>query len=424
VEIVQPFTVMVLADTDPGPPVVDDELDTEPPPACTCTPVPPAELLLETVPALLPPADAPAALMLPSACFSTETVQPSPDEVLPFLTMVSALEAAPPSIAVIASAAAIVHARVMCNSSRLERRKGGRRLPSPCWNQSLSFFISWPLPCSIPVGLAEEPAAPTVEPLFPPPADEPPVPTVDADPEPEPAAEPPVPTLELLLPPPAEVPPVPRVDAEPLPEPAAEPPVPTLELLVPPPAEVPPVPSVDAEPLPDPPADEPPVPTLELLVPPPAEVPPVPTVELDCATASAVPASNAAAAAESLNILIGGLLYFQAPKTTHGINGREKKRSWKPIGFFCVAKSNSAVCRLQDEQCLKVELIHCCTSEMSASENVFIDQDAKAEQVILTNQFLRRGKTGNFWTLPELCNSAISPSGSLTWSMKFRYARR
>jgi len=119
VEIVQPFTVMVLADTDPGPPVVDDELDTEPPPACTCTPVPPAELLLAIVPALLPPADAPAALMLPSACFSTETVQLSPDEVLPFLTIVSAFEAAP-SAAVSANAAVIVHARVMSNSSRVK----------------------------------------------------------------------------------------------------------------------------------------------------------------------------------------------------------------------------------------------------------------------------------------------------------------
>jgi hypothetical protein len=127
---VQPFTVMVLADTDPGPPVVDDELDTEPPPACTCTPVPPAELLLETVPALLPPADAPAALMLPSACFSTETVQLSPDEVLPFLMIVSAFDAAP-SAAVSANAAVIVHARVMSNSSRVKQNERGRLLPSP-----------------------------------------------------------------------------------------------------------------------------------------------------------------------------------------------------------------------------------------------------------------------------------------------------
>src|SRR4051794_31339186 len=137
----------------------------------------------------------------------------------------------------------------------------------------------------MPVGLAEEPAAPTVEPLLPPPADDPPVPTVDA---------------ELL----------------PEPEPAAEPPVPTLELLVPPPAEVPPVPNVEAEPLPDPPADEPPVPTLELLVPPPADVPPVPTVELDCATASAVPASNAAAAAEIFRsfIVVSSFVFLSSAK--------------------------------------------------------------------------------------------------------------
>jgi len=112
VEIVQPFTVIVLAETDPGPPVVD-ELDTEPPPACTCTPVLPAELLLEMLPApLLLPDEAPAALMLPSACFSTDTVQLSPDAVLPFFTIVSALEAAP-NAAVSANAAVMVHARVI-----------------------------------------------------------------------------------------------------------------------------------------------------------------------------------------------------------------------------------------------------------------------------------------------------------------------
>src|SRR6185295_11423363 len=122
---------MVLADTDPGPPVVDDELDTEPPPACTCTLLPPAELLLATVPALLLPADAPAALKLPSACFSTETVQLSPDEVLPFLTIVSAFEVALSS-AVSANAAVMVDARAMCNSSHMKRRKGdgGRRPPT------------------------------------------------------------------------------------------------------------------------------------------------------------------------------------------------------------------------------------------------------------------------------------------------------
>jgi hypothetical protein len=152
---------------------------------------------------------------------------------------------------------------------------------------------------------------------------------VEAEPEPEPAAEPPVPTLELLLPPPAEVPPVPNVDAEPLPDPAAEPPVPTLELLVPPPAEVPPVPSVLAEPLPEPPADEPPVPTLELLVPPPADVPPVPTVELDCASASAVPANNVAATTEALRtfISVSSFIFKGAKKTTPMLIGKNKKCS-------------------------------------------------------------------------------------------------
>jgi len=139
--MVQPFTVMVLADTDPGPPVVV-ELDTEPPPACTCTPVLPAELLLEMLPApLLLPAAAPAALMLPSACFSTETVHRSPDEFLPVLTIVSAFAVAPIA-AVSAIAAVIVHARVMCCSSRLKKKNGGRRVPSPGKDQCLSFLIS------------------------------------------------------------------------------------------------------------------------------------------------------------------------------------------------------------------------------------------------------------------------------------------
>jgi hypothetical protein len=89
VEIVQPFTVTVLAEVEPGPPDVDEELDRAPPPAWTCTEVPPAELLLETDP-VLPLADAePAAVMLPSECFSTETLQVSPEEVLPVFTMVS-----------------------------------------------------------------------------------------------------------------------------------------------------------------------------------------------------------------------------------------------------------------------------------------------------------------------------------------------
>jgi len=96
---------------------------------------------------------------------------------------------------------------------------------------------------------------------------------------------------------PAEVPPVPKVEAEPEPDPlpAAEPAVPTDELDWPPPADVPPVPSVDAEPDPEPPAEDPPVPTDELDMPPPADVPPVPIVELDCAIArAAVPARNVA----------------------------------------------------------------------------------------------------------------------------------
>lgn len=125
---------------------------------------------------------------------------------------------------------------------------------------------------------------------------------------------------------------MPSVEAEPLPVPlpAAEPPVPTLELLVPPPADEPPVPSVEAEPEPLPvPADEPPVPTVELLVPPPADEPPVPTVELDCATASAVPASSAAAAAESFRILMS--FSSSVSKTIrqirHGINWQTSKRS-------------------------------------------------------------------------------------------------
>jgi len=87
---VQPFTVTVLAALEPGPPDVDEELDTPPPPAWTCTEEPPAELLLESDPVLLPVVDeAPAAVMLPSACFSTDTLQVSPDDVFPVFTMIS-----------------------------------------------------------------------------------------------------------------------------------------------------------------------------------------------------------------------------------------------------------------------------------------------------------------------------------------------
>ena len=45
-----PLTVMVLALVVPGPPAVDEELETLPPPACTCTDDPPAELELDSEP--------------------------------------------------------------------------------------------------------------------------------------------------------------------------------------------------------------------------------------------------------------------------------------------------------------------------------------------------------------------------------------
>lgn len=95
VEIVQPLTVMVLALAEPGPPAVDDELETLPPPACTCTDDPPAELELESEPLdevdpVVPEPDEPSAVMLPSACFSTVTLQVSPDAVLPVFSMVAA----------------------------------------------------------------------------------------------------------------------------------------------------------------------------------------------------------------------------------------------------------------------------------------------------------------------------------------------
>jgi len=100
---VQPLTVTVLDAVAPGPPEVEDELETEPPPAWTWTDEPPAELLLERLPALpvvaeaVDPVDAPAAVMLPSACLSTETLQVSPDAVLPVFMIVSA-PAVPPMI--------------------------------------------------------------------------------------------------------------------------------------------------------------------------------------------------------------------------------------------------------------------------------------------------------------------------------------
>jgi len=47
---VQPLTVTVLALDEPGPPAVEDELDTLPPPAWICTDDPPAELELDSAP--------------------------------------------------------------------------------------------------------------------------------------------------------------------------------------------------------------------------------------------------------------------------------------------------------------------------------------------------------------------------------------
>lgn len=91
----QPLTVTVLALVEPGPPAVDEELETFPPPACTWTDDPPAELELDSEPLdavepVVPEPDAPTAVMLPSACFSTVTLQVSPDAVLPVFSMVAA----------------------------------------------------------------------------------------------------------------------------------------------------------------------------------------------------------------------------------------------------------------------------------------------------------------------------------------------
>nr|GAJ31403.1 hypothetical protein BDOA9_0105820 [Bradyrhizobium sp. DOA9] len=71
-----------------------------PPPACTLTDDPPAELELESEPLdavepVVPELDAPAAVMLPSACFSTVTLQVAPELVFPVFSMVSADAALP-----------------------------------------------------------------------------------------------------------------------------------------------------------------------------------------------------------------------------------------------------------------------------------------------------------------------------------------
>jgi len=89
--MVQPLTVTVAELEAPGPPVLL-ELETEPPPACTCTDEPPADELLDTLLALEPPVDdeAPAAVMLPSACRSTVTLQLCPSAVRPAFVIVAA----------------------------------------------------------------------------------------------------------------------------------------------------------------------------------------------------------------------------------------------------------------------------------------------------------------------------------------------
>lgn len=91
----QPLTVTVLALVEPGPPAVDEELETLPPPACTCTDEPPAELELDSEPLdevdpVVPEPDEPSAVILPSACFSTVTLQVAPEAVFPVFSMVAA----------------------------------------------------------------------------------------------------------------------------------------------------------------------------------------------------------------------------------------------------------------------------------------------------------------------------------------------
>jgi hypothetical protein len=59
--------------------------------------------------------DAPDAVMLPSACFSTETLQVSPDAVLPVFTIVSA-QTDPVVVATSAITAISVLAWAICHS--------------------------------------------------------------------------------------------------------------------------------------------------------------------------------------------------------------------------------------------------------------------------------------------------------------------
>jgi hypothetical protein len=141
---------------------------------------------------------------------------------------------------------------------------------------------------------------------------------------------------------PAEVPPVPSVEAEPVPDPlpAAEPAVPTDELDCPPPADVPPVPSVEAEPEPEPVPDaEPAVPTEELDMPPPAEVPPVPSVELDdsASTSAALPARKVAvnAASERFRRIISFFLLFSSTRDCE-MESSHATTVGQPIHAACV----------------------------------------------------------------------------------------
>ncbi|WP_441227921.1 hypothetical protein AB7813_05400 [Tardiphaga sp. 20_F10_N6_6] len=137
VDIVQPFTVTVLDEVAPGPPDVEDELDTLPPPAWTFTDEPPAELLLESDPVLPVVEDDPAAVMLPSACFSTETLQVSPEEVFPVLTIVSP-KAAPPMTAISARTASFVSWAILLFLVPGSRRTGsGRAAPGNSRHLSL-----------------------------------------------------------------------------------------------------------------------------------------------------------------------------------------------------------------------------------------------------------------------------------------------
>jgi hypothetical protein len=95
--MVQPFTVITLAEAEAPGLLVVIELETEPPPAWTWTDEPPAEELLERPPdeelldaAPAPPPENPRAVMLPSACFSTVTLQVCPNTLFPSFVMVSA----------------------------------------------------------------------------------------------------------------------------------------------------------------------------------------------------------------------------------------------------------------------------------------------------------------------------------------------